>query len=135
VDAVLQQPDFASFFVHSEDIRKGWLNRATPDCQCVSLVGGSDGGRFSVLELFAPRRIVVPDLRPSSPSFMPRWSRVSRNVRHPSPHSRQRVRRLTIEQEAAIRALAGTKSLRTLAADFGVSHETIRAVTRQMPSS
>ena len=37
-------------------------------------------------------------------------------------------RKLTVEQHAAIRALAATKSLRSLAADFGVSHETIRAV-------
>ena len=41
-----------------------------------------------------------------------------------------RPRCLTPAQEAAIRALAGTKSLRSLAADFGVSHETVRAVLR-----
>jgi DeoR/GlpR family transcriptional regulator of sugar metabolism len=34
-----------------------------------------------------------------------------------------------------IRALAGTRSLRALAADFGVSHETIRAVLRQKPGA
>jgi len=42
-----------------------------------------------------------------------------------------RRRKLTPEQEAAIRAVAGTRSLRSLATDFGVSHETIRAVLRQ----
>jgi len=35
---------------------------------------------------------------------------------------------LTLSQESEIRALARTKSLRSLAADFGVSHETVRAV-------
>ena len=39
-----------------------------------------------------------------------------------------RQRKLSPQQEAAIRALAGTKSLRSLAAEFGVSHETVRAV-------
>jgi hypothetical protein len=64
---------------------------------------------------------------------------------HPVPHSRwlsprdafspqryrARARKLTPEQESTICALAGTKSLRSLAADFGVSHETIRAVVQQ----
>jgi hypothetical protein len=35
---------------------------------------------------------------------------------------------LTPSQEAEIVALAATKSLRSLAADFGVSHETVRTV-------
>ncbi|CAA9552482.1 MAG: hypothetical protein AVDCRST_MAG49-1878 [uncultured Thermomicrobiales bacterium] len=38
---------------------------------------------------------------------------------------------LTPEQEAAIRALAGIRSLRSLAAEFGVSHETVRAALRK----
>ena len=41
-----------------------------------------------------------------------------------------RRRKLSPEQEAVIRAVAGTKSLRALAADVGVSHETVRAVLR-----
>ncbi len=41
-----------------------------------------------------------------------------------------RRQKLSPEQEAALRAQAGTKSLRTLAAEFGVSHETVRAVLR-----
>jgi DNA-binding NarL/FixJ family response regulator len=45
-----------------------------------------------------------------------------------SPHNRQPTRPLTPQQEAAIRAHAGTKSLRALAAEFGVSHETVRIV-------
>ena len=42
-----------------------------------------------------------------------------------------RQRKLLPEQVTTIRALAGSKSLRALAADFGVSHETIRALLRQ----
>ena len=41
-----------------------------------------------------------------------------------------RRRKRSPEQEAAIRALAGTSSLRPLAAEFGVSHETIRGVVQ-----
>ncbi len=40
-------------------------------------------------------------------------------------------RKLSIDQESAIRALAATKSLRSLATDFGVSHETVRSVVRK----
>ena len=48
-----------------------------------------------------------------------------------APSQIARVRQLSPDQEAAIRALAQTKSLRSLAADFGVSHETVRAVLRR----
>ena len=41
-----------------------------------------------------------------------------------------RQRKLSPEQEAAIRACGGHRSLRELAAAFGVSHETVRAVVR-----
>ena len=41
-----------------------------------------------------------------------------------------RPRKLSVEQEAAIHAAAGNWSLRELAADYGVSHETVRAVSR-----
>jgi hypothetical protein len=77
-----------------------------------------------------PRRVAVPDLRPASPPLIPRWSRISRTEKHPSPQTQKQAHRLTLEQEQAIRALAGTRSLRSLAADFGVSHETVRAVRR-----
>jgi hypothetical protein len=42
-----------------------------------------------------------------------------------------RSRKLSLEQEAAIRRQAGNRTLRELAADFGVSHETIRTVLRE----
>ena len=67
-------------------------------------------------------RIPGPDLRP----------RRERVPRGPGRRYRYgaRARKLTPDQEATIRALGATKSLRSLAADFGVSHETVRAVCR-----
>ncbi|MDP9469351.1 MAG: hypothetical protein M3Q71_01610, partial [Chloroflexota bacterium] len=76
-----------------------------------------------------PVRVPVPDLRPAT-SSPPRWPARPRPNDPASRLYRARARRLTPQQEAAIRALAVTKSLRSLAAEFGVSHETIRAVVR-----
>jgi hypothetical protein len=45
----------------------------------------------------------------------------------PGPGMR-RARRLTPDQEAATRAFGAPRSLRSLAAEFGVSRETVRAV-------
>ena len=70
-----------------------------------------------MLELFAPRRVTVPDLRPS------RRHRCGSGLRYST-----RAKKLTSADESAIRAFAGTRSLRSLAADFGVSHETVRAI-------
>ena len=42
-----------------------------------------------------------------------------------------RRRKLSAEQAAAIRRQAGDRTLRELAAEFGVSHETIRTVLRR----
>ena len=41
-----------------------------------------------------------------------------------------RPRRLPPEQEARLRRMATGRTLRDLAAEFGVSHETVRAVLR-----
>jgi hypothetical protein len=46
-----------------------------------------------------------------------------------------RQRKLSSEQEATIRALVQTRSLHSLAAEFGVSHETVRAVLRASPAA
>jgi hypothetical protein len=81
-----------------------------------------------MLELFVPRRIAVPDFRIRS-SLVPRWP--SRREATARPRYCARARRLTADQESSIRALAAIKSLRSLAAEFGVSHETIRAVLRE----
>jgi DNA-binding CsgD family transcriptional regulator len=74
----------------------------------------------------------VPDCRPG-PVYIRRWPAVS--PRPPSCPRRyaRRPGKLTPAQESTIRALAGTKSLRSLAADFGVSHETVRAVLLDRP--
>ena len=48
-----------------------------------------------------------------------------------APYSSERPRELSAEERVAIRVLASTKSLRSLAADFGVSHETVRRVLRE----
>ena len=85
------------------------------------LAGGSDGDRFRMLELFAPRRVAVPDLR-----RLPCRRRCGSGVRYSL-----RARKLTPTEESAIRALSATKSLRSLAAQFGVSHETVRAICRR----
>ena len=42
-----------------------------------------------------------------------------------------RGRGLSDDDISAIRSLANTKSLRSLGADFGVSHETVRSVLRR----
>ena len=47
-----------------------------------------------------------------------------------APYSTQRPRQLTDEERGVIRSLAKTKTLRSLAADFGVSHETVRRMLR-----
>ncbi len=75
-------------------------------------------------------RVPVPDLRPG-PVYTPRWSTESpRNVACPRRYAR-RPSKLTPMQESTIRALAGTKTLRSLAADFEVSHETVRSVLKR----
>jgi hypothetical protein len=55
--------------------------------------------------------------------------RVSGRSKRASYHA-PRPRKLAPEQEAAIQASAGDRSLRSLAAEFGVSHETVRATLR-----
>jgi hypothetical protein len=76
-------------------------------------------------------RIPFPDLRTETTPNV-RWlpRRQPRGNVSTCPRYRARARKLTAQQEAAIRALAGSRSLRSLAADFGVSCETIRAVVR-----
>ena len=57
--------------------------------------------------------------------------------RRPTGRSRRdgchapRTRKLSPEQEAALRRSAPGRSLRDLAAEFRVSHETVRAVLRE----
>ena len=73
--------------------------------------------------------MLVPDFSAGAgPSLRPAC-RVWQNGRALT-HYLHRPRKLTPAQVSAIRALTGTKSLRELAAEFGVSHETVRAVLR-----
>ncbi len=69
----------------------------------------------------------MPDFRPAT-KF--NHSCPPSSPRHDSPprRYRARARKLTPDQESAIRANADNRSLRELAAQFGVSHETIRSV-------
>ena len=48
-----------------------------------------------------------------------------------APYLRRPPGRLTDEERRAIRAGAASRSLRDLAAEFDVSHETVRAVLRE----
>jgi hypothetical protein len=48
-----------------------------------------------------------------------------------APYHPPRPRKLSPEQEAAIHANAGNRTLRELAAEFEVSHETVRAILRR----
>jgi hypothetical protein len=48
-----------------------------------------------------------------------------------SPYQRTRARRLSPSERAAVLALAPYHTLRELAAEFGVSHETIRNVRKE----
>lgn len=71
-----------------------------------------------MLEHFRPRRIRVPDS-------------VQREETPPGTHRyRCQRRKLTLREIDAIRR-TNDQTLRELAVDFGVSHETIRAVRRR----
>ncbi len=74
-----------------------------------------------MLELFAPGRVTLPDFR----------SLPSRRPCGPGVRYSFRARKLNPSEESTIRALAATKSLRSVAAEFGVSHETVRGVIRR----
>ena len=71
-----------------------------------------------------------PRLSPS-PVYIPRWPPdPPRNVSCSRRYAR-RPGKLTLAQESTIRALAKTKGLRSLAWQFGVSHETVRSVLKR----
>ncbi len=79
----------------------------------------------------------------SSPRYDPRGTepidiaavpprRVSGRSKRTAYHA-PRQSKLTAEQKATIRSIKDNRSLRELAAEFGVSHETIRALLRKEP--
>ena len=57
-------------------------------------------------------------------SLLPERRKVGKSGR--APYSRQRATRLSAEDKATLRARVESASLRELATEFGVSHETIR---------
>jgi hypothetical protein len=77
-------------------------------------------GVASASSIFPRSRVRIP-----FPDLRPRRERVACGS---GKRYRYRARNLTPAEEATMRTLAGTKSLRALAAEFGVSHETIRSV-------
>jgi len=82
--------------------------------------GGSDGGQSALLEHFRPRKVPVPDLVPRK--------RTPRGTER----YRCRPRKLTADQFKAIQQRP-YQTLRELAAEYGVSHETIRAARQTSP--
>src|SRR5262245_34717033 len=56
----------------------------------------------------------------------------TRQVR-PSRYQAPRPRRLTAAEEREVARLAGWRSLRHIAREFGVSHESIRSIIRRTP--
>jgi hypothetical protein len=66
VAAVVPQPDFAPFFALAGGNETGWPDLATPDCQVLSLAGGSDGDRcrHRVMTLLAQHRSTSPRAPP-----------------------------------------------------------------------
>src|SRR5262245_31406243 len=104
---------------------------ATPAVSTLREKGRKRRGSLQHLQypLASPVRVPIPDFRSAAP-FSPRWHTASRRQVSPPRRYSLRPRKLTAQQEAAIRALTGSKSLRSLAAECGVSHETIRAILR-----
>jgi hypothetical protein len=84
----------------------------------------TDGGVRSSWALRGPGYVVL-----SVAQMVPRVGRSG-----PAACQTPRARSLTPRQEAEVRALAATRSLRSLAADFGASHETVRAALRRARS-
>ena len=52
-----------------------------------------------------------------------------------APYQRRPPGRLTEQERRSVCALAPSRSLRSLAAELGVSHETVRAVLRDRPAA
>ena len=120
--AVVPQPDFAPFCVDRAPT-EGVGNDNTP--------GESGGVDREIEEVEATG--VGPSLAPLPSGAIviaepPERRSVGRSCR--SSYQRPRSRRLSPSEREAVCALAPNRSLREVAADFGVSHETIRSILR-----
>jgi hypothetical protein len=82
--------------------------------------------------LFLPVRVPMPGQRSASLACLVRSAAPSPSHAPPTRRYVRRARSLTPNQEAKIGAVAGSESLRSLAARFGVSHETVRSVLRRV---
>jgi DNA-binding NarL/FixJ family response regulator len=83
--------------------------------------GGSDGHRSR-----------VRTLRPGYVEVAAAPNRRVVGLSGRAPYQRLRAKRLTPDEQAAVKAAAASgRSLRSLAPEFGVSHETIRAALRE----
>ena len=128
VAAVTPTAVFAPFFSAADgdaspDGSGGGVNRESAVAEATGIGSASSIFRGGSV------RVPVADLRPAA-VLTPRWPTRSRPD-DPGPHRYHcRAHKLAPAQEATIHALAGTRSLRSLAAEFGVSHETVRAVLR-----
>ena len=124
VTIVMPQPNFAPFFNLAEagagraENDEGQPDEAAP-CQGSTLAGGSDGSRF--------RACILP---PGAMVFAAAPLRRKTGASGRDPCRDPRVRKLPPERAAELRNAAPGRSLRSLAAEFGVSHETVRAVLR-----
>lgn len=85
--------------------------------QCMS---GSDGDRRRMIELFSAHRIALAPTSDESSNLVPRrYNRYS-----------HRSRKLSPKEIGQIQARRESQSLRSLAAEYEVSHETIRQLDR-----
>ena len=117
-------PDFAPFFVQRA-MEEGLLEAHTNGATGVTPSSDVMNGRKRRGSVSSPRHDAYGTAPIDIASVPPR--RVSGRSQRASSQVPRR-RKLTPDQEATICTLASSKSLRHLAADFGINHETIRVV-------
>ena len=110
--AVVPRPDVAPFF---ETHPRLAVNQGGEEC-----TGGSDGLR-SRARTTDPAVVVV--------GLPPERRVVGRSGR--APYQRRSMGRLTGAEREAVRRLADNRTLREVAAEVGVSHETVRSILRR----
>jgi hypothetical protein len=118
---IASRPAFAPVFnlmsvpLWLEAYKKGQPREVAQIHQDSTLAGGSDGDRL--------RNCILP---PSALVISRRIRQLSDGPSAQAPIFPSTRSKLSLEQLAELRAVATGRSLRSLAAEFGVSHETIR---------
>ncbi|MDP9364285.1 MAG: hypothetical protein M3Q10_08705 [Chloroflexota bacterium] len=139
VATVMPQPDFAPFFVTRVAIEgmleenENGADEAAPPTEVLHQRKrrGSRQHFQNLVRSGASVRVPVPGpLLGATPASGLDGPSRSRPDAPACCRYRARPRKLTAAQVLDIRALAATRSLRSLAAEFGVSHETIRSALR-----